>query len=112
MDYSLDFSIISISKSLSKSWEVDGLEECKDITNEEMESLQKLLSVIEGKSDVKKASYFKINDWSQSGLDKQSYVDTGTLISFPTSVIDGKKPIGELTPDDKQRLLEFLTKES
>lgn len=59
-----------------------------------------------------KARYFKINDWSQSGLDKQSYVDTGTLISFPMSVIDGKKPIGELTSSDKQRLLGFLTRES
>lgn len=75
-------------------------------------SVYPITSQYDDKSEVIKARYFKINDWSQSGLDKQAYVDTGTLISFPMSVIDGKKPIGELTPADKQKLLAFLTKES
>jgi len=30
------------------------------------------------------------------------------LISLPKAVIDGKKPIGELSAEDKQGLLEFL----
>jgi hypothetical protein len=64
-----------------------------------------------GKSETVRAKYFKINGWSQLGLDRQSYVDTGTLISFPAAVIDGKKPIGEMSAEDKRRLLDFLTKQ-
>jgi len=63
----------------------------------------------DNKSKTIQEKYFKIIDWSQAGLDKQSYVDTGTLIKLPLSVIKKKKPIGQLTTADKQRLLEFLT---
>lgn len=73
-------------------------------------SVYPITSQYKDKSEVVKERYFEIKDWSQSGLDKQSYVDTGMLIGFQVSVIDGKKPIGELTPKDKQRFLEFLTK--
>jgi len=62
------------------------------------------------KSEAIQARYFIMNDWLQAGLDRQSYIDTGTLIKLPLSVIDNKKPIGKLTITDKQRLLEFLTK--
>ncbi len=75
-------------------------------------SVYPITSQYDDKSEAIKARCFKINDWSRSGLDKQSYIDTGTLISLPTSVVDSKKPIGQLTNEDKQRLLEFLTKES
>jgi hypothetical protein len=64
----------------------------------------------ENKNEVIRARYFKINDWSQAGLDKQSYIDTGMLLNFPSSTIGGKKPIGNLTIADKKRLIEFLTK--
>jgi len=64
----------------------------------------------DNKSETIRAKYFKINDWIQSGLDKQSYIDTGTLIKLPLSIIENKKPIGHLTMADKQKLLEFLTK--
>jgi hypothetical protein len=64
----------------------------------------------ENKSKAIKASYFKITDWIQAGLAKQSYIDTGTLIKLPLSVIDNKKIIGQLTKSDKQRLLDFLNK--
>jgi len=64
----------------------------------------------ENKSESIKSRYFKINDWLQAGLDKQSYIDTGILLSFPISVIKNKKPIGKLTLSDKKRLLAFLTK--
>jgi len=64
----------------------------------------------ENKSESIKSRYFKINDWLQAGLDKQSYIDTGILLSFPISVIKNKKPIGKLTISDKKRLLAFLTK--
>ena len=62
------------------------------------------------KSEAIRAKYFKINDWIQSGLDRQSYIDTGTLIKLPSSVINTKKQLGKLTTKDKQRLLDFLTK--
>jgi len=62
----------------------------------------------DNKSKEMQALYFKISDWSQAGLDKQSYIDTGTLISLPVAVINNKKPIGKLTENDKQRLLDFL----
>jgi len=64
----------------------------------------------ENKSEAVKARYFKINDWSQAGLGRQSYIDTGVLLSLPISVINNKKPIGKLTIADKTRLLAFLTR--
>jgi hypothetical protein len=64
----------------------------------------------ENKSDTIKAKYFKINDWRQAGLEKQSYIDTGTLVKLPVTVIKNKKPIGRLTVSDKQNLLKFLNK--
>ena len=63
----------------------------------------------ESKSDEIKALYFKIVDWMQAGLDKQSYIDTGTLITLPINAFKGKKPIGNLSDADKFRLLEFLS---
>ena len=63
------------------------------------------------KSAVIKARYFKIVDWLQAGLDRQSYIDTGTLLNFPVSVADNKRPIGKLTLVDKKRLLDFLQRE-
>lgn len=41
--------------------------------------------------------------------DNESHIDTGTLIKLPLSALKNKKPIGQLTLEDKQRLLEFLT---
>jgi hypothetical protein len=64
----------------------------------------------ENKSETIKSRYYKINDWSQAGLDRQSYIDTGILLSLPISIIKNKKPIGTLTIADKKRLLAFLTK--
>ena len=54
------------------------------------------------------ALYFKIDEWKQAGLEKQSYVDTGTLITLSLDALKGKTPIGKLTENDKRRLLEFL----
>jgi len=62
------------------------------------------------KSEAVRIRYFKINDFTQAGLVKQSYIDTGTLLKLPLSVINNKKPIGKLTTADKQRLLAFLQK--
>ena len=62
----------------------------------------------EGKSKSIRAQYFKINDCPQAGLDKPSYVDTGTLIELPMTAFKGKAPVGKLTENDKFQLLEFL----
>jgi hypothetical protein len=64
----------------------------------------------EDKSDAVRARYFRINGWSQVGLAKQSYVDTGTLLNLPLTAIGNTKPLGKLTIADKKRLLEFLAK--
>ena len=64
------------------------------------------------KSKAIRERYFKISDWDQAGLAKQSYIDTGTLIKIQLSAIVNKKPIGRLSIADKQRLLEFLTPHS
>ena len=63
----------------------------------------------ENKSKAIQAQYFKINEWQQAGLDKQSYIDTGTVLDLPVSVLIKKKPIGNLATSDKQRLLKFLS---
>ena len=65
----------------------------------------------EGKSEAIRAQYFKISDWTQAGLDIQSYVDTGTLIILSMAAFKNKNPIGKLTENDKLRFLEFLTKQ-
>lgn len=67
-----------------------------------------ITSQFDSKSDVVKSLYFKINDWEQAGLSKQSYVDTGTLITLPLDTFNDKTPIGKLTVSDRQRLLEFF----
>jgi hypothetical protein len=67
-----------------------------------------ITSQYESKSEAVRAKYFKIIDWRQSGLDKQSYVDTGTRFKQQLSVFRNMAPIGQLTDEDKLRLIEFL----
>jgi len=64
----------------------------------------------ENKSETIKTKYFKINDWLQAGLNKQSYVDTGTRVKQPLSMFNNVAPIGTLTESDKHRLIEFIKK--
>ena len=63
----------------------------------------------ESKSETIRAKYFKINDWQQAGLDRQSYVDTNVIRDLPSSVFDGKTEIGRLTVADELRLIEFIS---
>jgi len=77
--------------------------------SEETISVYPVTTQYENKSDVIKARYFKINDWQQAGLDRQSYIDTGIMLKLPALAIKSKKPIGKLTIADKKRLLVFLT---
>jgi len=62
----------------------------------------------EGKSEAVRMQYYKICDWAQAGLDTQSYIDTGTLISLSMAVFKNKAPVGKLTENDKLLLLDFL----
>ena len=64
----------------------------------------------ENKSEIIRSKYFKINDWRQAGLDKQSYVDTNVVRDLPTLALDGKSEIGRLTESDINKLIEFLSK--
>jgi len=73
-------------------------------------SVFNITSRYNGKSEAIRGKYFKINDWQQAGLDRESYVDTNTLRDLPKAAWDGKKAIGTLTEADVQRLLEFLAK--
>ena len=63
----------------------------------------------DNKSEIIRAKYFKVNDLAQAGLDRQSYIDTGTKYVLPSSVVDNKYPIGKLSGDDAKRFKEFIT---
>jgi hypothetical protein len=63
------------------------------------------------KTEATRARYFKINDWQQAGLEKQSYVDTNTVRDLPSLFFDGKMEIGRLTEADERRLIEFINKQ-
>ena len=71
-----------------------------------------ITSQYESKSEAIRARYFKINDWTHAGLDKQSYVDTKSYFPIPVSALKDKAPIGELSVEDKKRFLEFVMKKT
>ena len=62
------------------------------------------------KSETVRSKYFKINDWKQAGLIKQSYIDTNNTVTLPFSSIDINNPVGKLTKSDVQQFVEFLSK--
>ena len=43
------------------------------------------------KSKAIQEQYFKINEWTQVGLDRLSYIDTGTLLKLPIAAINNKR---------------------
>ena len=61
------------------------------------------------KSKAIRARYYRIKDWAQAGLDRESYIDTGTMLSLPPSTIADKKSIGTLTIADKNELIAFIS---
>ena len=63
----------------------------------------------EGKSESVRNNYFKINDWSLAGLNKESYIDTNNTVTLSLSSVDVNHPIGVLTEADIKRLVEFLS---
>lgn len=78
--------------------------------NNKIVKIYPITTQYENKSEAVKAKYFKINDWLQAGLNKQSYVDTGTRLKQPLLMFNNTTPIGALTESDKQRLIEFIKK--
>jgi hypothetical protein len=69
----------------------------------------RITSQYANKSKAVKAQYFELLDWRHEGLQKPSYVDTINRIEIPDAFI-AMPPVGRLTDNDKQRLIEFLDK--
>lgn len=68
----------------------------------------KITSQYEKKSRKIKQLY-PLQDWLREGLKKQSYVDTGTLLSLPLAAVS-LSYVGELTRKDKVGLASFIEK--
>jgi hypothetical protein len=67
-----------------------------------------ITSRYENKSEEIQSQYFKIVNWSQAGLKKQSYIDTGRYFPISVFALKHKKPIGSLSQSDKKALFAFL----
>lgn len=68
----------------------------------------KITSQYRSKSVNIKRYYFKINQWSEAGLSKQSYIDTITVGRIDKGNIN-LRVIGKLTEQDAERLVAFLS---
>jgi len=77
---------------------------------DELAFVYAVTSQYENKSEAIREKYFKINDWDYAGLDKPSHIDTGSYFSVPISALKDRSPIGQLSANDKQKLLEYLRK--
>ena len=62
----------------------------------------------QSKSAAVQSKYLVINDWRQAGLDKLSYIDASKIIDLPIKSV-AVFPIGKLSVEDKQRLLDYLS---
>jgi len=71
-------------------------------------SVYSITTKYEDKSEAIKQKYFKINDITNTGLIRQSYVDTITRYTIPQSFLENKIPIGKLSNEDIKRFMEFL----
>lgn len=69
----------------------------------------KITSKYKNKSEKIKRNYYKIINWSQSGLVKQSYVDIDQIVPLDKSKIRFKF-VGNLTLTDTKKLAEFIQK--
>jgi len=71
-------------------------------------SVFQITSQYESKSVFIQLQYIPINDWVQAGLTKQSYIDICRIIDLPISTIQ-PTPIGNLSKNDMQRLLDAIS---
>ena len=63
----------------------------------------------DNKSETVRHKYFKIKDWQQAGLSKQSYIDTNIIRDVPVSALEGSPRIGKLSKRDVQDFIVFLS---
>ena len=62
----------------------------------------------DGKSEIIRSKYFKINDWQEAGFNQPSYIDTNKTVTLPLSSIDLTHPVGTLTESDVRKFIEFV----
>jgi len=67
----------------------------------------KITTQYQNKSDAVRSNLFAINNWESAGLNKPSYIDIGTIVGLPLSLIE-IHPIGKLSINDKIRLEKLL----
>ena len=79
---------------------------------EEIAYVFNITTQYKNKSELIRSNYYKINDWSQAGLHKQSYIDTNMTREIPVSAFDNKAEIGKLSENDIISFIEFLSERS
>ena len=62
----------------------------------------------DGKDEIIRSKYFKINDWQEAGLSQPSYIDTNKTVTLPLSSVNVSHPVGTLTESDVQKFVEFI----
>lgn len=68
----------------------------------------KITSKYDNKSESIKNIYFKISEYQNAGLKKQSYVDTHRIYRIKYDDLKQIDPIGKLTPNDEDLFSKFL----
>ena len=66
-----------------------------------------ITSQYDSKSPDIQAQYIVIDDWTQAGLAKPSYIDIGRIIDLPIGTVQ-PKPIGKLSKNDLSKLLHAI----
>jgi len=91
------------------SWGVDGKHRPVLVLSSDKKDVAVFLitSQYSGKSAAIQSQYIAIDDWTQAGLAKQSYIDIGRIIDLPIATIQ-PTPIGKLSENDIRKLLNAL----
>ncbi len=77
--------------------------------NGEIARIFPITSQYENKNEMIRARYYRIKDWKLAGLDRQTYIDTGTRITQPLSVLGNIAPVGKLTENNMRGLSDFMS---
>lgn len=71
--------------------------------------LDSITTQYKDKSDFIKLQYYPIRDWRQAGLQKASYIDIRSTMSFDfLEILKGGKYIGQLSHADVMELAQFI----
>ena len=71
--------------------------------------LDSMISQYKDKSDYIKLQYYPIRDWRQAGLQKSSYIDIRSTMSFDfREILRSGKYIGQLSHTDVIELTKFI----